>query len=167
MRTLKGMGLETDEPFGKLYKAHEEITKISPHKVVAAALAGGKTGTDSADYGNFATGSYASTTDFRKELIKKTLKARLSVYFSLSIPVLKRVSAKKLAHWQFVSSKSCSSTRFTRSRRQSSNTRQARVLPRPWTSGGFFTLVLWRMERLLAKVPTSSLRSAMVSSVRI
>jgi len=70
LRTLKGMSLKIDEPFGKLYTTYETATKISPHKVVAAALAG----TDSADYGNFATGPHANTTDFRTELIKKTLK---------------------------------------------------------------------------------------------
>jgi len=83
MRFLADMGLKTGEAFGKLYTTYDTATGISPHKVVAAALAGGTAGTNSAVLVNFTTGTHANTKDFRKELIKKTLKFQVLQLYAL------------------------------------------------------------------------------------
>lgn len=69
IRTIKGFGVKSDEPLGKLYTDYP----WDPHALVAAALAG----KDDTTYGPFAKGSIANKPDARSQIVKKTIKFQI------------------------------------------------------------------------------------------
>jgi len=77
-RTLAGFGIKKDEPFGKLFEDYKSAKNITPHDVIAAALAGADS-----SYGEFATGSPASDHAFRSQLVKKNLKFQVLLLYAL------------------------------------------------------------------------------------
>ena len=82
-RTLEGMGVRKDEPFGKLYDDYSKVVAdgrvgYTPHDSVLAAL----NGTDG-DYGKYATGSISNKPDFRSQVVKKTIKFQVLQLYAL------------------------------------------------------------------------------------